>query len=391
MLLSCLFLFFVINPHTIFASEPTFIKENVPLDKVWTITFNQEVDFSTVNNENIYVTDRYGNKISTFFGNEMNPPKNQVKISSTSGYTYSTEYLLHLTQNLKDKNGNSLNKPTVLKFKTVDNPTIGEIGNIHTAEELSNYLNAHYSVLDTAVGKWGMKFTSSGSPNSKLRIVTSWQGGSPYTLHYDDDELEALEYGRPITNEEATLVKKQLRDFQREVATIAMAVFPNAAIEGGYYQGGYKYPNLQVGYWSVPFLSWKNFYGDGYDTTNTSRDFHWYPKNDDYNFVTNQPIKKVYVIDPTTGKYIAYEDTNKVIKIKKGEQVQFAFGIPIYSNLTYSEIGLSYTYSDYAKKNIISIDEMGNITGNKAGEQSISVSYYWDPYVYHYFTIKVEE
>lgn len=234
------------NPHTIFASEPTFIKENVPLDKVWTITFNQEVDFSTVNNENIYVTDRYGNKISTFFGNEMNTPKNQVKISSTSGYAYSTEYQLHLTQNLKDKNGNSLNKPTVLKFKTIDNPTIGDISNIHTAEELSNYLNAHYSVLDTAVGKWGMKFTSSGSPNSKLRIVTSWQGGSPYTLHYDDDELEALEYGRPITNEEATLVKKQLRDFQREVATIAMAVFPNAVIEGGYYQGDINIPTYKL-------------------------------------------------------------------------------------------------------------------------------------------------
>lgn len=390
-LFSFLLLFFLVNQNTVFASEPSFVKDNISLDKVWTITFNREVDSSTFNYENIYVTDRYGNIINSIFISQDFFNKNQVKVSNTIGYKYSTEYLLHITQNLKDKNGNNLNDYTILRFKTIDNPNLDNISNITTAEDLSNYLNTNYSELDTVVGKWEMKFTYSGSPTTKLRLVTSWRGGSPYTLHYDDDQLESLDYGRAITNEEAAIARKQLRDFQQEVAAIAMSIFPNAIIEGGYYEGGFKYPNLQIGYWSIPFLSWKNYYGDAYDTNNTYRKFHWNPKNDDYNFVTDQPISKVYVIDPTTGKHITYEDTNRVIKIKKDEQVQFAFDIEVNPDLSYSEIGLRYYYSDYSKKNVIKIDEMGNIIGNKAGEQNISVSYYWDPYVSHYFTIIVEE
>ncbi|MED4455970.1 Ig-like domain-containing protein [Metabacillus fastidiosus] len=391
LMFSILLILFIFSPTLVSANEPTFVKDNVPLDKVWTITFNRAVDSSTVNDKNIYLTDRYGSQINTILIKQDIYNMNQVIVSNSSKYKYSDEYFLHITPNVKDMNGKSLNKHTVLKFITIDNPNFSDLSNIHTAAELTNYLNTNYSELDTAVGKWEMKFTYSGSPTTKLRFVTSWRGGSPYTLHYDNDQLEILEYGRTITKEEATATKKQLRDFQQEVARVAMNVFPNVAIDGGFYEGGFKYPHLQIGYWSVPFLSWKNYYDDAYDTNNTYRKFHWNPKNDDYNFVTDQPIGKVYVINPTTRKYIAYEDADKIIKIKKGEKVEFAFDIEVNPELSYSEIGLRYYYSDYSGGKIIKVDKFGNIIGNKVGEQDISVSYYWDPYVSHYFKIVVEE
>lgn len=373
-----------------FAQETHFTNTNVPIDKVWTISFSEDIDSRTINHETIYIRDSYGDSVhvrlqADFFN------RKQVKVTSSASYKFDSEYYLHMTDGIKSISGKSLNYHTTMKFTTVKNPNLGDLTKITTATDLSDYLNTNFSVLDTPVGKWEMKYTVRKSLYNHISIVTSWRGGSPYTLHNDDDGLETLEYGRAITNEEAIATKQALRRLQKEIANISLTVFPNTAIDGGFYAGGYEYPNLQVGYWSVPFLSWKNYYGNSYDTTDIEQIFHWNPKGDDYNFVLDTPIKKIYVVDSKNNRQFAYRDNNATIKIKKGEKIQFAFDQEVDPILTNFEIGISYTDSDYSKKNIIQIDKKGNIIGNKAGQQNISVNYYWDPYVYHYFTIIVED
>lgn len=81
--------------------------------KEWTITFSQNVDVNQLNDSNIYITDKAGNKIQTKLKSGIN--ENQIIISPLNPYKNSEEYNLYIMDNFM-ANDKKLSIPVKMKF-----------------------------------------------------------------------------------------------------------------------------------------------------------------------------------------------------------------------------------------------------------------------------------
>lgn len=152
---------------------------------------------------------------------------------------------------------------------------------INTFEELQDYLNEKYSVIDTEMGKVTLKHTVverfSNTIPYDARISTDWEGISPFDI----------EYSNSYTSKQKETTKEALREVQENIYKDAIKFFPYTKFEGGYIKNWYEYPTLRVGYRSIKFLSWSNinYSGDVYTyKTSTVNEFKWTPLYDDYDF-----------------------------------------------------------------------------------------------------------
>lgn len=92
---------------------PTLQSTGYAPNKAWTILLSQEVNPTTVNKDNIYVTDAAGTKIPVTF--ETNGSKVIVK-APTAGYAKGN-YTLHVEASLQSQGGQSLTKATTKAFQ----------------------------------------------------------------------------------------------------------------------------------------------------------------------------------------------------------------------------------------------------------------------------------
>lgn len=89
---------------------------DVPVDKVWTVTFNSDVDPTTVDG-NIEIKDMSGVKQSSLV---FETTENKVKVKNQENYAYDTEYEIVIEGDITDKDGREMIKGYRLKFKTVN-------------------------------------------------------------------------------------------------------------------------------------------------------------------------------------------------------------------------------------------------------------------------------
>lgn len=90
-------------------------KQNVPINKVWTVKFNYELDETTISNESIFIQHNQQNiegiKIS------LNEDKKSVKVEApVEGYKKGEKYILYIEKGIKSVTGKTLNTPVKFEF-----------------------------------------------------------------------------------------------------------------------------------------------------------------------------------------------------------------------------------------------------------------------------------
>ncbi|RFU61097.1 carboxypeptidase regulatory-like domain-containing protein [Peribacillus glennii] len=92
-------------------------KKNVPLDKEWTISFNNELEPASINEQNVFVLDSSGNIVSTSAYVHDNDKQVLVRPPS-EGYKANTSYTLFVESDVYSKKNKLIKKPVKMSFKT---------------------------------------------------------------------------------------------------------------------------------------------------------------------------------------------------------------------------------------------------------------------------------
>lgn len=114
-----IFIFLVSFKCSVYAAsnyDGTTIGDNVGINKVWKITFNKELDKSTVNNSTIVVTDSSKNIVQTILTVEDNGCT--VDIAPVGNYQYGQAYDVTIKKGIKTTDGNVLKEDVNVKFST---------------------------------------------------------------------------------------------------------------------------------------------------------------------------------------------------------------------------------------------------------------------------------
>ena len=147
-----------------------------------------------------------------------------------------------------------------------------------TYAELERYLNRNYSKLVTPLG------TVSGITFEITDNYPPLYAPCDYEIHIETDlyvtdlkhtlvALIAADYF-PYEDRVQTLIA--IIEYEHEISRICMEAFPDKKMKGCFFDWGYEYPHIQVGYWNVQYLSFCNYDGpinvSNYSATTLS---HW--------------------------------------------------------------------------------------------------------------------
>ena len=88
---------------------------NVPLDKVWNVKFNMNVDKNTINDNNIYITDESGKLIPISYHSEKGQ-ETKIKLIPTNNYISGNNYTIWIKE-LQSETGVKLKQYTKMEFQ----------------------------------------------------------------------------------------------------------------------------------------------------------------------------------------------------------------------------------------------------------------------------------
>lgn len=188
-------------------------KTNVDPHHNWTVTFNQELDETTINDHNIYVQHHLNHvKIDEV---SLLPDKKSIKIKApVEGYLKSESYFLYIDNTVKTRNGNELKQPIQMKF-TIGNEPTSIVSNLFikgltaymTPEEVSQLID--YTLL---------KYNSARYSSYTYAVPNIYDLPAELTISYDYGYLSDVRYtlfqGGSINNDELqqkyTVLKAEL-------------------------------------------------------------------------------------------------------------------------------------------------------------------------------------
>lgn len=171
---------------------------------------------------------------------------------------------------------NNQPSPTTTPTQTVNAPT--------TVSELETYLNQNFSSLVTPMGTMRLTNNVIENPTNQLPfdywIQTSWEITS-----VDTDIPFNIAYSNKYTDAQKEATKEILRQTQRNIYNKVHEFFPTKKLDGGFYNGFYKYPATHEGFESIQFLSWYNYTPElGTYNEATMAGFNWHTYGNDYHF-----------------------------------------------------------------------------------------------------------
>lgn len=170
--------------------EITHRKEAVPKNKVFKIKFNKELDYSTVNSNNIYVEDSKDKRVYTSVSIDSKNKKT-ILINPYNNYTEGNEYHI-IIKNLKSKDGKKMSKNKKIYF-TVNNVFAGlpsEDGLI-IVEDIAysvEYLSKNSSLVNEIVNKGFHIYYVYDSVEKKIKDIfgnIDISGSNKPTVHHD--------------------------------------------------------------------------------------------------------------------------------------------------------------------------------------------------------------
>lgn len=89
---------------------------NIATNKQWTITFNQNIDKNSIQN-NVYLIDTYNKKVAV----TATSAGKKLSVQPTADLNYNTNYQLVVTNNLQSTKGKAMNQEIIIPFTTVQN------------------------------------------------------------------------------------------------------------------------------------------------------------------------------------------------------------------------------------------------------------------------------
>lgn len=202
-LMACLALLSILLlPGTVFAKDwPA--QTNVPVDKVWTVTFNRELDPSSINNYSAYVVDNTGTR-KTDCEVTLGPDNKSINIDSGwVGYHCYTNYTLHVSTAIKSIKEECLKQPIDMRFTTGSNDDytrlhIGTVEKETINDDLSKTLSISLEdnhCQDFTIGDYTVV---DGNFNDPL-LKTSFAGKVIYfaTYNYEPNLIMAIFTNKP--------------------------------------------------------------------------------------------------------------------------------------------------------------------------------------------------
>ncbi|WP_432664903.1 transglutaminase-like domain-containing protein [Wukongibacter baidiensis] len=92
-------------------------KTDVPIDKEWEIKFNMELDWSNIDNSNIYITNENGERIDNTL--VIMGDKHSVRLKApVGGYDSDSKYKIHVLQSVRSVSHKTLKEKTEMEFHT---------------------------------------------------------------------------------------------------------------------------------------------------------------------------------------------------------------------------------------------------------------------------------
>lgn len=97
------------------------VKEDVPIDKAWSILFTQPINKSSLNSSSIYIVDEKYNTVDTSL--QISEDGKTIKIIPTYNYSPGHPYYLYVTNRVISTTGYSFSTPTCMTFTINTNST----------------------------------------------------------------------------------------------------------------------------------------------------------------------------------------------------------------------------------------------------------------------------
>ena len=133
---------------------------------------------------------------------------------------------------------------------------------IEDHKDLQSYLNKNFRTIHTAIGD-----VKSLSYEIQVNDPNYWST-CDFEIQIDSilwcDELDstidhAVFYGDFLPYEDRIQAVADILDFEMSIIRLAGDAFPDAKFSVSFYDWGYEYPNIKVGFVSTSKLIWRNF------------------------------------------------------------------------------------------------------------------------------------
>jgi len=203
------------------------------------------------------VTDiKIGEKINDVLYTDIKTSYKENSIKSFNINNNTAIYITSLKLLGADVKWDSKNRKVIVSNHkdNINNNKIDIEGNIQleSKAELKEYLNKHFSKLNTSLGETEFDFW----------IIENDRITLPYDywimVKYDFSFIYDIKYSNKISENQRLTVKSELREYQKQLGETVIKLMSDKKITGGYYQSWYKYPNLKIDLQTWRFYTWNN-------------------------------------------------------------------------------------------------------------------------------------
>ena len=156
--------------------------------------------------------------------------------------------------------------------------------------DLSSWLFRDFQTIETAIGTLQL----TGAQMSVTPLFSSDPirthdydvtfNSSIYIQGVNMTLMDAVTTADHLPYEDRIQAVIDVLEAEMKIAELATKAFPGKKFEIKFFSSGYKYPNLELGYFSTTYLSWRNFtpngnVSSGYDSTDLCE---WYIDSEDF-------------------------------------------------------------------------------------------------------------
>lgn len=180
LLISCTIFLFLFSGQPAYADDDYRIWNEgsistVDTNKVWTVTFNKDVDINTAK-DSIKVYESDNNDIIpidiSYVGNDM------LKISPEKPYEYGKNYVLVIGSNLKDTEGSKISRPVKYNFK-INSAHSVDSNNIIVIHSYQEYYNTVKNALVNYDPSLSLNIPSYDKNTYSLSVIDNIMNDSP--------------------------------------------------------------------------------------------------------------------------------------------------------------------------------------------------------------------
>lgn len=184
--------------------------DDVGINSRLTITFDEPVDSSTVNNNTIQVRDIEGNQIEVNFDISTDDGGKIIGVTPKVNYSYNTDYFLYVSKGVKDIKGGSYKQVRKIKFHTkTENATTNEIYTNVSVVKVFNFYNSkkidESTLTDSNI--YVVKDGSSTHIDVNIKLINEGTTISVYSkTKYDNSQTYKLHITTGVKDKNSTSI-----------------------------------------------------------------------------------------------------------------------------------------------------------------------------------------